>query len=154
MSNSSVKYKETQVFHILLVFCAAFIIAFQLLLTFASGTYSSKTSAIILFAVFGLLVVLFYKLKITVTETQLNVSFGIGLIAIKFNLKDIDAFSIHTKDVPWYMGVGIRFTASGNWLFNTKPGKAVCFAKTNRRSLICIGSNTPEELEKVIKDLI
>src|ERR1035437_1814880 len=65
--------------------------------------------------IFGICLMLFYQLTITIREDHLEIQFGIGVIKKKFLLKNIA--ECRTVKNPWHYGWGIHLTPYG-WLYN------------------------------------
>ncbi|GLB52862.1 hypothetical protein NBRC110019_19020 [Neptunitalea chrysea] len=145
-------YKETQLFHILIVFIIVFLASFQALLYFGEETYASLNSVIGITVVFVVLILLFFNFTIAITEDHLKLSFGLGIINIKYSLKNMLRESIAQEKIPGWFGMGIRLAPGGRLVFNTKPGMAVCFNLVTSRFRVCIVTNNPDELECVLKE--
>jgi hypothetical protein len=91
-------------------------------------------------------IVLFYSLTVTVTEDQVRLSFGPGVIRRSWALESIVSCRIVRN--PWYYGWGIHH-AAGGWLYNVSGFSAV--ELTLRDGSRCrIGTDAPEELERAI----
>ena len=118
-----------------LVFTAATIILAQ-----------SSANDILLFPI-GILILIvlliFYKLDIEITNSTVNVRFGVGLIHSQIALSNI----IEAKVVrnSWWMGWGIRFS-SNYTLYSVSGLDAVELTLKGKKSKIRIGTNAPEEL--------
>jgi lipid-A-disaccharide synthase-like uncharacterized protein len=73
-------------------------------------------------AVFGALLLLFYRLEIVIDQTEIRISFGIGLIKKKIALGEIEQTEA-VRNTFWY-GWGIRLTPHG-WMWNIAGYDAV-----------------------------
>ncbi|QTY27023.1 hypothetical protein [Flavobacterium sp. CS20] len=95
---------------------------------------------------------LFYDMKIVLSNEYLKVKFGIGVFKKEFKLQEIDQSSIEIyKPSMWY-GIGWRYNLKGDMLFNTKFGTAVRFKlKNNNKSYSIVTSNYKELKEKLTK---
>ncbi len=90
---------------------------------------------------------LFWALNVEVTEEEVVVSFGPGLIRRRFRAEDIlDARTVRNR---WYYGWGIRLTPHG-WLFNVSGLDAVELELTNNRKFR-IGTDEPQQLLTAIR---
>jgi hypothetical protein len=98
----------------------------------------------------AVLLLMFYQLTITVDDKHLSFSMGIGLIRRTFLLADIKS----CKPVTNYFltGFGIRLIRNG-WLYNVSGFRAIELQFHNKRSLIRIGTDVPEEICSVIHQL-
>ncbi|GLB48108.1 hypothetical protein [Neptunitalea lumnitzerae] len=150
--NTPLVYKETQIFHILIIFMMAFLAGFVALLNFGTGTYVSFNSLLGVIVLFVGIIALFFNFTIKIDEAFLTLSFGIGLIKVKYPLKNITAQTITQEKIPGWIGLGIRLAPGGRLVYNTKPGKAVCFNTFTGKLRVCIVSNTPDALENILKE--
>jgi len=104
-------------------------------------------------AITGLFIVissLFYKLTIELDESVLRLSYGIGLIRIRFKIdKLIETQIIKT---PWYYGLGIRVTPKG-MLYNIQGSKAVMikYLKNGKSKSVMVGTPEPEQLIQALE---
>ena len=134
------------------------IILLPLLLLFTgmlikSGITNSPDLFIHIFLVFTFLicVLTFYQLTITVNETQISFKLGIGLLNKKYKISDLKSCKPVTNSV--ISGIGIRMLSNG-WLYNVTGLKAVELQFKNKKSIIRIGTNRPEEISKLVQSLI
>ena len=97
--------------------------------------------------VFICILLFFYGLTVEVTDEQIILSFGIGLIKKRIKLEDVDTTRVVRNQ--WYYGLGIRIIPNG-WLYNAHGLGAVELTIKNRKNIIRIGS--PES--KVLKSEI
>jgi len=96
---------------------------------------------------FLLLFLLFYGLKITLTDDLLKLRYGIGIINVKIQLEDIKSTKIVRN--PWYYGLGIRIIPGGR-LYNAHGLNAVELELKNKNSFIRVGSPECEVLKREI----
>ncbi len=96
--------------------------------------------------VFLLLIPLFYRLTVEVTETHINVIFGVGLIKRKILLSEIQSCEAVTN--KWYWGWGIRYIGEG-WMWNITGLKGVRLHYNDGRSFR-IGTDQPDKLQMAI----
>jgi hypothetical protein len=103
---------------------------------------------IILTVTFILIYFLFYGLTTKITSDTITVSFGVGLIRKKIQLKRVK--TVDTIKSPWYYGWGIRIIPNGT-LYNISgtDGVELKFDDTNR--IIRIGTKDSLTLKKEIE---
>jgi hypothetical protein len=97
-------------------------------------------------AVFSVTMILFYRLTVMITDDNLEIRFGIGLIRKRFPLKDID--EVQMVKNPWYYGWGIHFTPNG-WLYNISGFDAVQIKMISGKSYR-IGTDDPVGLSAAL----
>lgn len=91
---------------------------------------------------------LFWALTVEVSETDVLLRFGFGLIRKRFPLDSIvNARAVRNK---WYFGWGIRLFPRG-WLYNVSGLDAVELETTDG-SVHRIGTDQPSELLMAIRD--
>jgi hypothetical protein len=96
-----------------------------------------------------ILLIMMYRLTITITETHLSFKMGIGLIHKSFKLTDITS----CRPVTNYLtGYGIRLLRNG-WLYNVSGFKSIELKLINRKSVIRIGTDRPDEICATIQQL-
>ncbi len=97
---------------------------------------------------------LFYDMKIILSEENLKVKFGIGVFKKKFKLEDIKKSSVDIHKPSMINGIGWRYSLKGDMLFNTKFGTAVRFKlKNSNKSYSIVTSNYNELKEKLIQSV-
>jgi len=100
--------------------------------------------------IFLITILLFYSLKVTITNKDLKIAFGIGLIRKAYQLQDIKACK--TVENPWYYGLGIHFIGTG-WIYNVSGSKGIEIEMKNGKKNR-IGSDEPEKLAAELQKLI
>jgi len=116
------------------------------ILAFVAYQKQDTSTIIVLVAFSTILLLLFYKLTIKVTEEYVQFSLGIGLISGKYKLENIS----HCKSLNYIpFGWGIRLRP-GLILFNISGTKAIELKINNRKRKIWIGTNCPEEIAAYI----
>jgi hypothetical protein len=113
------------------------------------ATRGGEGSAI-LFVVAAILVAtlfLFASLTIEVTDTEVRLSFGAGIVNKSFQVDEIR--DVRMVKNPWYYGWGIHMTPHG-WLFNVAGSEAIelTFDSGTR---VRIGSDEPSRLMAAIR---
>jgi len=134
------------------------IILLPLLLLFSimlikSGITSSPDTYILLFLVLTFLICLltFYQLTIIIDNSHVSFKLGIGLIQKSYKISDIKACRPVTNSV--LSGIGIRMLTNG-WLYNVSGFKAIELQFNNKKSVVRIGTNKPDEISSLIQNLI
>jgi len=90
---------------------------------------------------------------LTITINNENVSFnlGIGLIGKSFKISDIK--SCKPVRNSFIYGIGIHMLPNG-WLYNVTGLKAIELQLNNKKTVVRIGTNKPEEISEIIQALI
>jgi hypothetical protein len=97
--------------------------------------------------IFGLIMFIFYGLFIEVTETQIKLKYGIGLIRRSIEINDID--TVECVRNKWWYGWGIRLTPHG-WLWNISGLDAVEIKYKDTDRKFRIGTNDSNKLKAEI----
>lgn len=100
--------------------------------------------------IFVIIVALFYKLTIEIDGQVLKLSYGIGLIRIKFKIDQLE--EVQVIKTPWYSGLGIRFTSKG-MLYNIHGLKAVriIYISNGKSKSVMVGTAEPERLKEALE---
>lgn len=124
-----------------------------LFLIFSSGLDDIVQIAVFIFTllVLSVSIMLFYKITIFIDDKHVSFSLGCGLFSKKYSLDEIK--SCKPVRNPVLYGIGIR-KIPGGWLYNVSGQNAIEVAFKNRRSVIRIGTNKPEEVAAIINRLI
>lgn len=104
---------------------------------------------LILSALAAVLLLLFYKLTISITDEYVKFSLGIGIIHGKYKLSDIRNCKPLTY-IPFGWGIRLR---PGVILFNVSGNKAIELEIKNKSRKVWIGTNRPEEISQYINSL-
>ena len=113
--------------------------------------YTDFTPVILLTFILSAVLMLVYRLTITISEQYVSFKMGIGLINKKYPISDIKSVEIVKNS--WIYGWGIRVIPRG-WLFNVSGFKAIELRFHSSDKVIRIGTDKPEEVEKEIKSRI
>ncbi|GHN00429.1 hypothetical protein WSM22_19180 [Cytophagales bacterium WSM2-2] len=94
---------------------------------------------------------MFYKLDIVITETQIKISFGIGIIKKGFQIEKI----VDVKPVrnPAMVGWGIRITP-GYSLYNVSGLDAIELTLKDKIRKVRIGTDSKDEIVEYINKII
>ncbi|MDH3648978.1 MAG: hypothetical protein OEQ53_04805 [Saprospiraceae bacterium] len=146
------KYESFQFSWFILIFIPAEIWISYLFLS-QTGSKPLPLGMYIAIQVFMVVVcLLFYGMKTTMTEDQMVLRYGIGIIRIKIDLRDVSSSKIVRN--PWYYGLGIRLIPKG-MLYNVSGLNAVELKFKNKERIIRVGSSEVEilkyELDKRIQ---
>lgn len=100
--------------------------------------------------IFLIIILLFYKLTIKLSDSALKVIFGIGII--RFNIQIDKLIDVRVIKTPWYYGIGIRITSEG-MLYNIRWGHAVeiKYISKGKSKTVMVGSANPLELKNVLE---
>ena len=125
----------------------------SLIMLFIPGFRDSGGVPVMGFVVLTLFVCLliFYKITISVDETGVTFSLGVGLIKKNYPVDGIKSCK-PVKNFP-LTGFGIRKIPNG-WLYNVSGLGAVELAFKNKSSVVRIGTNNPELVSQTINEYI
>ena len=148
---NQVHYKKSQ-FGILItvVLCLVSVVTICFYVTQMGENPVSNYPIIGLIIIFGLLILCFYKLTITITDTKIEAKFGIGLIKRSLAINDIKFETITKINIPALYGIGIRFTPYGI-LYNVKLGEAIKIESADKTFFV--GTDEAEEIHKTLLKL-
>jgi hypothetical protein len=152
LENKKIYFKEEQIFFISLIPALIIIFTLTVLYFFEIGDEEKKITLIpYIFgiSIFMFIILLTYNLKIIVDNNFIRLSFGIGIIKKKIPLNDINLDEIKVINIPWYYGIGMRFTKLGT-IFNTKQGKGIHLKLKNNQKSFIIVLNKINELKKIL----
>ena len=144
------KYTQFGTFSVI-VLCSALI--FCVVIMIFAGFSGSAPTVAVGFVIITLLLCLliFYKLTVTIDDTYLRFSMGIGLVSKKYLISDIESCRPVSNSIIY--GVGIRKIPKG-WLFNVSGIKAVEIKLKNSKSIVRIGTDRPDEIAETISAMI
>ena len=109
-----------------------------------------KTALWPMWGIGALLLLLFFKLTITVDDAFVRFSFGVGIIGGKFALDEV----VNCKPISYVaMGWGIRFRP-GAILYNVSGNKAIELTLRGRDRKVWLGTNNPKALADFINGKI
>jgi hypothetical protein len=129
------------------------LLIFFMTLIFLSGFDDTFELIIFGFLVLTFLIFLliFYKLTIYIDKSHVVFKLGNGLIQKKYPLSEIE--SCKPVKNPALYGIGIRLTPEG-WLYNVSGLYAIELTFRNKKSKVRIGTNKPDEIARIINNLI
>jgi hypothetical protein len=100
---------------------------------------------------FLIIFLLFFKLTIAVNDSNIVISFGVGIIRKKVSLGDIK--EVKRVKTNWYNGWGIRKIKNG-MLYNIQGFNAIELSFKNKKSILRIGISSSSDLDKEIRNRI
>lgn len=109
------------------------------------------TPVILITFILSTVLLLVYRLSITINEQYVSFKMGIGLIKKKYPISDIRSVEIVKNN--WLYGWGIR-VIPGGWLFNVSGFKAIELRFHSSDKVIRIGTDKPDEVAEEIRRLI
>ncbi|MFN5443400.1 MAG: hypothetical protein ACK48V_04150 [Crocinitomicaceae bacterium] len=109
------------------------------------------TPIILMTFILSLVLLLVYRLTITISEQFVSFKMGIGIINKKYTISDLKSVKVVKNN--WMYGWGIRFIPGG-WLYNVSGFKAIELRFHSSDKIIRIGTDKPEEVTSEIEKLI
>lgn len=111
----------------------------------------NMSALIVLIVTLSTILLLFYQLTINVSDSKIQLVYGIGLI--RFNFKIDSLQSLKVTKTPWYLGLGIRFSTNGMiYNINTLKAVHVNIIQNGKQKSFFIGTPDPEELKVKIEE--
>jgi PPE-repeat protein len=123
----------------------------NLVLIFVAGHNDLSMAMVFGFASLLLLICLltFYKLTISVSDNDISFTMGIGLVRGTYAFSGIESCRAVKNSV--LTGIGIRLIPGG-WLFNVSGLKAIELTFMNKKRKIRIGTDKPEEIARLVNE--
>ena len=140
------RYEHTQVGYFIIVAIVVAMVAIGIIL----ATTGANLIAVAVLVVLAVALVLFPSLTVVISEEELLVQFGPGVIRKRFKLNEIE--SCQAVKIPWYYGWGIRLTPHGMLLRVSGFHAVQINLMTGKKYLI--GTDVPQELEEAIRQTI
>ena len=118
-----------------------------------SGFSSGPETIILLFLslTFFICLLIFYQLTIIVDNAHVSFKLGIGIVGRSYKISDIKSCRSVTNSA--LNRIRIRLLKN-DWLYNVSGLKAIELQFHNRKSVIRIGTNKPDEVCAVIRAVI
>jgi hypothetical protein len=131
------RYEHTQIGHVIIWSLLAIILI-------ANGLTGALAHwpAVVVSLILLVCLVLFYKLRITIQDETLCVSFGPGIIRKRIRLAEI--VGCESIRIRWWYGWGIHLTPRG-WLYNVSGFDAVAITLRNGQKF-AVGTDDPDGL--------
>ena len=92
-----------------------------------------------------------YKMVIEIDENQISFKFGIGLFKRTYQIYDLTSCSSVRSSL--LNGFGIRKIANG-WLYNISGLDAIELQFIDKKNVIRIGTNKPDEISRIVNNLV
>ena len=140
------RYEHTQAGYFITIAIVAAMVAIGIIMANIGVNWIAAAVLVVL----AVIVVLFHSLTVVISEEELVVQFGPGVIRKRFKLNEIE--SCQAVRIPWYYGWGIRSTPQG-MVFRVSGFHAVQIRLTTRKEFL-IGTDVPQELEEAIRQAI
>ncbi|ASF13867.1 MULTISPECIES: hypothetical protein [Shewanella] len=139
-SNSQIGYP----FFIICFFTLIFVFAVN---KFGLQEFKGENDFIMLILILSVALLMTFRLRVSIEDKQLTLSYGIGLFKKRFDLSDVNNVSIVRN--KWYCGWGVRISSEGT-IYNISGFEGV---KIDFRSgvSIVVGTNKPLELYQALK---
>jgi hypothetical protein len=135
----------------LIVMLPIFIFSVIMLIYFGLTDFPEGAVFGFLAAIFLICLLIFYKLTITIDDTMLTFSMGVGFVSKKYLIADIKSCKVVKNSA--FNGIGIKLLNNG-WLYNVSGLYAVELTFKNRKSVVRIGTDKPEEIAGIINKMI
>ena len=144
--------KYTQFGTLSVIVMAPFLI-FSLIMIISSGFKDLTQFGVLSFVAIIMLICLltFYKSTIYIDDTYIYFKLGIGIVAKKYLISDIQSCK-SVRNNPLF-GIGIRKIPKG-WLYNVSGLRAIELTFKNKKSIVRIGTNQPDEIAETISKMI
>ncbi len=137
------RYEHTQIGHVIIWSLLAIILIASGLI----GSSAHREPPVIVSIILLVCLVLFYKLRITIENEFLCVSFGPGIIRKGVRLAEI--IGCEPIRIHWWYGWGIHLTPAG-WLYNVSGFDAVAITLRDGRKF-ALGTDDPHGLTTAIR---
>ncbi len=146
-------FEESQNFTLVNVTSLTLTVTFIILYFSTGGIEKIPVSIFILIVLFLLTpLILFFKMQTRLTDEQLKLTFGVGLVKRTFKNNSLNLSRAEQRNIPWYYGVGIRIAKDG-MLYNAKSGSVIKIEKKDSGKHIYIGTRRQKEFLEVCKNL-
>lgn len=134
----------------LVLLVPVFLLIVIMLFTIARNDLIQSLVLVFVAVILLISLLIFYKMTINVNDTHVIVRMGIGLITKEFELSQIKGCKpVRNSPID---GVGIR-KIPGGWLYNVTGLKAIELSFKNKKSVVRIGTDKPEEISVLINKL-
>lgn len=145
------RFKEVQLGWVVLVAVGLVLLLITILFSLQLGTRPITTpSYLLVCGTLGLSLAFAYRMQIEVTDEEVIITFGIGMIRRRIPITKI--ISITEVTNPWYYGWGMRIIPNG-WLYNVSGPQAVELQLDTGR-VVRIGTRRQAELAGVLRRII
>jgi len=136
---------------LVIIFLPLFIIF--LIMTLTLGLRDN--ASLIMFSSITLIILIvllwFYRIVIEINETYISFKLGVGIFGKKYRVESL--LSCKPVTNPILYGLGIKKIPNG-WIFNVSGLKAIELSFKDKKSIVRIGTNKPQEIAEIINKLI
>jgi hypothetical protein len=143
---TTVRYEHRQIGYASIVGIVPGILVVLAVIAFAAGDPAALWIAGIVALILACCLVLFSTLSVSVSDDEVRVWFGPGLVQKRFRAGEIRA--VHTVRNRWWYGWGIRLTPYG-WMYNVSGVDAVEIELASGKRFR-IGTDEPKRLAAAI----
>lgn len=113
-------------------------------------SFKGENDFIVLILILSVLLLMTFKLRVSIEDKQLTLSYGIGLFKKRFDLSHIKNVTIVKN--KWYCGWGVRISSEGT-IYNISGFEGVKIDFSSGKSIV-VGTNEPLELYKALTKFI
>ena len=106
---------------------------------------------LVLAVVFLFSLLTIYRLTITIDQRNISFQMGIGIVRKSYEISKVKA--CHPVTNSLLIGLGIRLLSNG-WLYNVSGRKAIELQFKDKKSVVRIGTNRPEEISALIQSML
>ncbi|MEL4242709.1 hypothetical protein [Shewanella xiamenensis] len=141
------RYLNNQIgYPFIIIYCVVLLSVFIVNKIFLQD-FKGENDFIILIVILSIILLMTFKLRVSIEDKKLTLSYGIGLFKKRFDLSDIANVSMVKN--KWYCGWGMRISSEGA-IYNISGFDGV---KIDFRSgvSIVVGTNEPLELYQALK---
>jgi len=128
---------------LVIIFLPLFIIF--LIMTLTLGLRDN--ASLIMFSSITLIILIvllwFYRIVIEINETYISFKLGVGIFGKKYRVESL--LSCKPVTNPILYGLGIKKIPNG-WIFNVSGLKAIELSFKDKKSIVRIGTNKPQEI--------
>ena len=147
---NSKKYSQFGTF-IVIIFAPLFIFFTTMIFTYGLKEKETLIPFSIVSLIIFIALLFFYKLTIIIDDTYISFKLGIGLFGKKYRIDDLKSCKPVKNSI--FFGIGAKMLPNG-WLFNVSGLKAIELSFKNKKSIIRIGTDKPEEIADIVSKLI
>lgn len=141
------RYLNNQIGYPFIIICFVVLLSVFIVNKIFLQDFKGENDFIILIVILSIILLMTFKLRVSIEDKKLTLSYGIGLFKKRFDLSDVNNVSIVRN--KWYCGWGVRISSEGT-IYNISGFEGV---KIDFRSgvSIVVGTNKPLELYQALK---
>lgn len=145
------KFTQFGTLSIILIFPFFVLFTIQALHSIAGNDFPGFYVQISLALILLVCLLVFYKLTIEVNEDTISFKLGLGWFRKTYKISDIE--SCNPVRNPFFYGIGIRIIPEG-FLYNVSGLRSIELRFKNKKSVVRIGTDKPEEICQLIQSLL